>query len=317
MMTTIALDLPSHTAGTDTAGLVFNIQKYSVHDGPGIRTTVFLKGCPLCCQWCHNPESQSARPEVMVVESRCVVCGECRRVCTFARSLPGDGPLPPRVEGCNLCGECVEACPTGARQMLGQQMTVDEVMAQITADLPFYEESGGGVTFSGGEPLSQLAFLRGLLQACRSRGLRTAVDTCGFACTDALLDVARRTDLILFDLKLMDDARHRAFTGVSNEPILANLKALDLIHKNFWIRVPLIPGINDDAANLEATARFVASLYGAAQVCVLPYHAIGANKFRRLGRPVPPDGLNSPSAEQVQAAVDLFKSRGLRVRAGG
>ncbi len=317
MMTTLALDLPAHTAGTDAEGTVFNIQRYAIHDGPGIRTTVFLKGCPLCCQWCHNPESQSARPEFMVVESRCVVCGECRRVCPFARAMPGEGPLPPRVEGCTLCGECVEACPTGARQMLGRRMSVEDVMAQITADAVFYEESGGGVTFSGGEPLSQLGFLRGLLQACRSRGLRTAVDTCGFACTDSLLDVARRTDLILFDLKLMDDARHRAFTGVSNEPILANLKALDCIHKNFWIRVPLIPGINDDPANLEAMARFVASLYGVAQVCVLPYHAVGADKFRRLGRPAPLAPLPAPAPERVQAAVDRFQALGLRVRAGG
>ncbi len=225
-------------------------------------------------------------------------------------------PLPPEVEGCTMCGECVEACPTEARQMVGRDMTVGEVMAAVLQDGVFYEESSGGVTFSGGEPLTQPAFLKGLLEACQARGIRTAVDTCGFACTDALLETARLTDLILFDLKLMDDAKHRQYTGVSNAPILANLKALDQIHKNIWVRVPLIPGINDDDANLGAVARFAASLLGVTQISVLPYHKISVQKFRRLGRAFPLEDLEPPSPAQVAFALGKFHDFGLPASAG-
>lgn len=297
-------------------GLVFDIQQNSVQDGPGIRTTVFLKGCPLCCQWCQSPEGQSARPEMMLFESRCVACGECRYACQFAESLEGDSPLPPQVEGCTACGECAEACPTDARQVVGRQMTVAAVMAAVTRGAVADGESAGGVTFSGGEPLTQPAFLKELLRACRARSLRTAVDTCGFACTNILLEAAQLTDLILFDLKLMDDAKHREYTGVSNAPILANLKALDQVHDNIWVRVPLIPGINDDDENLEAVARFASSIPGVTQVSVLPYHKLGVQRFRRLGRALPQEGLMPPSAAQVEQAVGRFHAFGLTAFAG-
>jgi pyruvate formate lyase activating enzyme len=195
-------------------------------------------------------------------------------------------------------------------------MTVEEVMAEIIDDGVFYDESTGGVTFSGGEPLTQPAFLRELLEACRGHGFRTAIDTCGFACTDVLLKMARLADLILFDLKLMDDAKHIQYTGVSNVPILANLKALDHVHANIWVRVPLIPGINDDHGNLEAVARFAASVSGVQQVSVLPYHKIGAEKFRRLGLVFPMDGVMPPTLEQVDHTVERFRSYGLTVKAG-
>ncbi len=292
-------------------GLVFNIQKYSIQDGPGIRTTVFLKGCPLCCHWCHNPEGQSAQPEIMVMESRCIGCGECRKACAFAESLGGEGPLPPRVDGCDMCGECIEACPTDARIVVGKEMTTSQVMAEILQDGIFYDESYGGVTFSGGEPLTQPAFLLELLEACRGHGIRTAVDTCGFACTNVMLAVSRLTDLILFDLKLMDDVKHRKYTGVSNAPILANLRALDQIHDNIWVRIPLIPGVNDDQENLDATARFAASISGITRVDVLPYHKIGVQKFRRLGLVAPLESLEPPTPAQVESAVERFLACGL------
>jgi pyruvate formate lyase activating enzyme len=298
-------------------GLVFNIQKYSVQDGPGIRTTVFLKGCPLCCEWCHNPESQSARPQVIVLENRCIACGQCRETCTFAATLGGAGPLPREIEGCTLCGECVDACPTSARQIVGKRMAVDEVMDEITRDRIFYDDSCGGITFSGGEPLAQPAFLKELLIACHTRGLRTAVDTCGFACTDLILEIARLTDLVLFDLKLMDDARHRKHTGVSNAPILANLKALDQVHNRIWVRVPLIPGINDDTENLDATAHFVAALSGVQRVNVLPYHKTAVEKFRRLGMVYRLGPVEPPSAERVEAALQRFRAVGLEAVVGG
>lgn len=298
-------------------GLVFNIQKYSVHDGPGIRTTVFLKGCPLCCAWCHNPESRSASPEFIRNENRCLGCGECRAACPFAAALPGPGPLPTRIEDCTLCGRCVEACPTGARQLVGERRSVPEVLAEIEQDRAFYEESGGGATFSGGEPLSQPEFLKELLGACRARGIHTAVDTSGFACTEALLEVARLADLILFDVKLMDEVRHRQFTGVSNVPILENLRALDRLPAHLWLRVPLIPGVNDDAANLDALGRLAALLSSVRQVNVLPYHKLGTEKLRRLAEPAPSMDWETPPEAQLRAVIDKLRSFGLNVKAGG
>jgi pyruvate formate lyase activating enzyme len=300
-------------------GLIFNIQKYSVHDGPGIRTTVFLKGCPLCCAWCHNPEGIAARPELLVLESRCASCGACREACPFGGTLPATGapgPLPTQMPDCTRCGACVEACPGGARQMAGREMTVREVLAEVLADRIFYEDSGGGVTFSGGEPLAQPRFLRALLTAAREHGVHTTVDTSGFGCTDELLAVAALTDLFLFDLKLLDDARHREFTGVSNRPILANLAALDAVHRNLWLRVPLIPGINDDAANLTAVAGLAATLRSARQISVLPYHRTAATKFRRLGRDFVLDATLPPSPAAVAAAAAVLRTAGLPVHTG-
>ena len=300
-------------------GLVFNLQKYSVQDGPGIRTTVFLKGCPLCCAWCHNPEGIAPRRELVVVENHCTACGACRRACPFAEAFAqaGDGAWPTRNEPCTLCGACVEACPTGARQLIGRDMTVAEVMAEVRRDRIFYEDSGGGVTFSGGEPLLQAAFLLELLGACRAEGLRTAVDTCGFGCTEHLVAAGKLADLVLYDLKLMDDTRHRQFTGVSNRPILENLRALDDVHRNIWIRVPVIPGVNDDEASLEAIARFVTPLRGVRQINLLPFHKTGLQKARRLGHS--PALAEAPplAVERMQNAVKLFTARGLPARLGG
>lgn len=297
-------------------GVVFNVQKYSLQDGPGIRTTVFLKGCPLCCSWCHNPEGISPRPEIVVVESRCAVCGECRTVCPLPGASEGVGPLPARNPDCLYCAACVEACPSGARQWIGRTMTVDEVLRQVMQDRIFYEGSGGGVTFSGGEPLMQPGFLMALLVACRERGLHTAVDTCGLAASRNLLDMAPLTDLFLYDLKLMDDAQHQQHTGVSNRAILENLRRLAEVHRNIWIRVPLIPGINDAPENLDAVARFVSALPGVRQVSVLPFHKTGAQKFRRLGRAFGLERIEPPTAEAVAGAVEQLRSFGLRVKAG-
>ena len=297
--------------------LVFHVQKYSIHDGPGIRTTVFLKGCPLCCAWCHNPESQLARPEVVVVENRCAGCGECRRACPFGQSAPGQGPMATDAAQCLLCGQCAEACPTGARHIIGQRRTIPEIMEAVLQDRVFYEESGGGVTFSGGEPLTQPAFLKSLLEACRAEGLRTAVDTCGFACTDVLLEVAGLSNLVLYDLKLMDDARHRQYTGVSNGPILANLRALARAHQNIWLRVPVIPGINDREEDWRAAAAFAAGLPGLRQVNLLPYHNLGLFKSRRRSHPETLENAATPGPEQMERAAEFFRQCGLDVKFGG
>jgi pyruvate formate lyase activating enzyme len=301
----------------EESGLVFNVQKYSLHDGPGIRTTVFLKGCPLCCPWCHNPESQLARPEIVVVENRCAACGECRRACPFGQAAPGHGPMPIDSADCIFCGQCAEACPTDARRLMGERRTIGELMAAVLQDRVFYEDSGGGVTFSGGEPLTQPGFLKALLVACRSEGLRTAVDTCGFACTDVLLDVAGLTNLVLYDLKLMDEARHRQYTGVSNAPILANLRALAQAHPNIWLRVPVIPGINDLEEDWQEAAGFAAELRGIRQVNLLPYHKLGLFKSRRLGHSPPLESWQPPSPERMERAAGIFRQCGLNVKIGG
>jgi pyruvate formate lyase activating enzyme len=222
------------------SGFVFNIQKYSLHDGPGIRTTVFLKGCPLCCQWCHNPESISPKREIIVVESRCITCGECRQACEFGESVAGTGMLPPRHDQCTLCAECVDACPTGARQMIGRTMTVAEVLAEVLQDRIFYEDSKGGVTISGGEPLMQPHFTKELLVALREAGIHTTFDTTGFGCTEHLIEAARLADLVLYDLKAFSEQRHRELTGVTNRNILTNLTALNEVHRNIWIRLPFV-----------------------------------------------------------------------------
>lgn len=203
-----------------SSGLVFNIQKYSIQDGPGIRTTVFLKGCPLRCWWCHNPESLSPKPEIVILEARCRLCGECLQVCPNDAIFAENGGFRYDVEACALCGTCVEACPSGARQMVGTRMTVPEVMAEISKDRIFYDDSRGGVTFSGGEPLMQPRFLRDLLAACRAQSIHTTVDTCGFGTREYLLSIAPLTDLFLYDLKAIDEAKHLQYTGVSNSSIL-------------------------------------------------------------------------------------------------
>ena len=291
-------------------GRVFNLQRYSLHDGPGIRTTVFLKGCPARCLWCHNPESQAFGPEVIRVETRCASCGTCETVCPHGAPPPGSGV-------CTACGACVEACPAGARELVGRETTADEVMDEVARDRIFFQDSGGGVTFSGGEPLAQLQFLRALLEGARGRGLHTAVDTCGFAPRQDLLDLVPLVDLFLFDVKLIDDTRHRELTGLPTGPILDNLRALVEAHPSVWVRVPIVPGHTDGEADVAAIAALVDELPGVRHVSLLPFHATGGAKARRLGRPAPLESLTPHPPERMEALAGLFRARGLDVSIGG
>jgi pyruvate formate lyase activating enzyme len=297
-------------------GLVFNIQKYSIHDGPGIRTTVFLKGCPLRCAWCHNPESQAPGPEISWSESRCIRCGQCWEVCPQAAAVR---PATPEVDRqrCLRCGQCAAVCVTGARELVGRRWTVDEVLAEVLQDRLFYDESGGGVTLSGGEPLIQPEFAYAVLAACRAHGLHTAVDTCGYGRREDLLALATVADLFLYDVKILDDARHRQYTGASNLVILENLKALGEVRANIWIRVPVIPGFNDHERDVEATAAWVASLGNIRHLHLLPYHALGTNKAQRVGRVPPVKPAAGSADDHLKTLAERARAYGLVVQIGG
>ena len=275
------------------SGTVFNIQRYSLHDGPGIRTTVFLKGCPLHCAWCHNPEGIEPRPEILRNSVRCIACGLCRENCPAqaAGPLAQDGQAEDELPRCAGCGECARACPSEARRLVGRHMTAAEVLAEILHDRLFHEDSGGGVTFSGGEPLLQAEFLLALLESCRRREIHTAVDTSGYAPREDLLNAARQANLFLYDLKTLDDDLHRRYTGVSNRLIVENLRALGAVHRNIWVRMPLVPGVNDTLQAVEDVVRLAATAPGVRQVHLLPYHATGVAKFARLGKPCAGSGL--------------------------
>jgi pyruvate formate lyase activating enzyme len=301
----------------EAEGVVFDIRRFSIHDGPGIRTTVFLKGCPLRCRWCHNPEGVSPGFEMMFWPRRCIGCGACLPACPQGAISQDGGAVSTDRERCTLCGACVAVCYAEARQIVGRRMSVAQVMTEIARDLPFYEESGGGVTFSGGEPLAQPDFVCALLRACKEKGIHTALDTCGFAAWEVLDSVREHVGLFLYDLKLMDDARHRQFTGVSNAPILSNLQALSQRRSAIVIRVPLIPRINDDEENLRQIGAFAAALLHLLWVDLLPYHSMSGDKYERLGVTYPLPEIRPPSAEKVAEAAQMLRDFGLEVRVGG
>jgi pyruvate formate lyase activating enzyme len=299
-------------------GHVFDIKRYSIHDGPGIRTTVFLKGCGLRCQWCHNPESVDARPELMHWPSRCKRCLACIQACpTDALSTDGTGAVLVDRSKCDLCGRCAEACLYDAMQVIGREMSVDEVLAEVERDRIFFEQSGGGVTLSGGDPLIQAAFAEAVLGACRSRGLHTALDTAGLAADGTLDRLARQADLVLFDLKVIDAETHQAFTGVSNAPIIENLKALAASGREIWVRIPLVHGVNDDDGNIRRTIDLVRSLGAVRRIGLLPYHPGGLEKARRIGRESGFRRFESPSEERLAAIEAAFREAAFDVRRGG
>ncbi len=298
-------------------GIIFDIKRYAIHDGPGIRTTVFFKGCPLSCEWCQNPESREPSPQVALRAQRCIRCGACLEACPKADRESPIGAVPIDRARCVRCGACVEACPSGARSMLGRTVSVAQLMAEVDKDHLFFDESGGGVTFSGGEPLMQPEFLLACLEACKGRGYHTAVDTCGHAPAETMLEVAACTDLFLYDLKLIDDARHAELLGVSNALILENLRNLNEHGALIWIRVPLIPGVNDDERNLVATANLVRSLDGPPPVHLLPYHRIGSDKYGRLGIPYSMNETEPPTSQHVSDIAKRFSALGLDVKIGG
>ena len=298
------------------SGLVFDIQRFSLNDGPGIRTLVFLKGCPLRCDWCANPESQDPRLELRFMKEKCELCLRCVEPCPFGDQFQASHAIP--RNDCIRCMECVTACPYGARSVVGKTMTVDEVMGIARRDRVFFRNSGGGVTVGGGEPTMQPEFCEGILAACQAEGIHTAIETCGVTPWPALESILRHVDLLLFDLKHMDPAAHEARTGSGNALVLQNAQAAARAAREMIVRFPLIPRYNDDLANVEALGAFVAGkLPRVKRVDVMPYHSMGASKSVQVGKVFGYDqSLHNSEDKLVEVKAELSR-HGLEVCIGG
>jgi pyruvate formate lyase activating enzyme len=292
-------------------GIIFNIQRYSVDDGPGIRSTVFIKGCPLRCLWCSNPESQKPWSEVAHSDSVCNKCGRCKEVCdTKAISVDDDGVHINRKR-CTNCGKCVEVCVPGALKVFGNEISVEETFKEIQKDIQYYQTSGGGVTASGGEPLYQADFVAALFKRCQNEGIHTCLDTCGYATTAAVEKVLLYTSLVLFDLKCMDPITHRKLTGCSNKLINRNFELIVASGKPLIIRVPIIPGFNDSDEEITAIARTLVDINCLNQVNLLPYHKFGTGKYKMLDRRYKLGELVPPTDAKLRRAKEIFKSAGI------
>lgn len=265
------------------SGHVFQIQRWSVHDGDGIRTTVFLKGCPLRCSWCANPESWNSKPEILFFSERCSGCGRCSKVCANNAILFENGSAVFRKERCCVCAKCCEVCPVGARRKIGSRMTVEEVLEVVKRDTIFYRESGGGVTFSGGEPFAQIDFLRALVSSCKKLGIDTAVETSGYFNWNQAKDIVEILNCVFVDIKHMNDSCHKKLTGVSNRRILENIIEISRIHQNVIIRVPLICGVNDKEENIKEICTFLVQHTRISSIEILPCHDLGISKYKALG----------------------------------
>ncbi|MCD7721045.1 MAG: glycyl-radical enzyme activating protein [Prevotellaceae bacterium] len=299
--------------------LVFDIKRFSINDGPGIRTTVFLKGCPLHCVWCHNPEGISPHSTRLYNRKKCIGCRSCVEACPQGvLTLTPDGIKA--GDGCTLCGSCADACPSKAMEMAGKEWAIDELMSVIEKERQVMTDSGGGVTLCGGEPLLHADYLLDILRAVGRAGFHRAVDTSLFATRETVESVMRECELLLIDLKHFSDEAHRRYTGVGNTVILENIRLVSEAGKAFWIRIPLIVGVNADDQNLSQSAQFLASLPTKPEVvCLLPYHDIGKGKHARMGTTYNPEALplRQPTQEEQEHALSIFKAQGLNARIGG
>lgn len=300
----------------EVQGNVFDIKRFAVHDGPGIRTTVFLKGCPLRCEWCHNPESQSCNPVLAQYRDNCIGCGECLKVCPAGAVQSSPEGIVIDRQLCRACGTCAAVCHAQALVVRGSRMSVSEVLAEVEKDRVFYENSGGGVTFSGGEPLYQPEFLRELLKAARASGLHTCVDTCGYASWDTLEDVLQYVDMVLYDIKGVNPHLHRLRTGRPNAMILQNLRTLMQNGKDVVVRTPIIPGYNDSRSEVEQLAQFLMELNRLPRLEMLPYHRMGEGKKTSLGMTAGPD-MEPPDRDRLEELADILRTLGVECTVGG
>jgi pyruvate formate lyase activating enzyme len=298
--------------------LIFDIKRYAINDGPGIRVVIFFKGCNLHCAWCHNPESISPKIEKMYAMAKCIKCASCVDACPEnAITLTPDGIITD-PDLCKICGKCAEVCPTKAIEMSGKEMSVSEIMDSIEKERVFFDQSGGGVTFSGGEPLVHTKMLVELLDECGKRGIHRIVDTAGNVRTETILDVARKTDLFLYDLKMMDSVLHKKWINSGNEKILHNLNAIAGAGAHIIIRIPLIGGVNDTDENIEHTAKFISELAGdKKEVHLLPYHNIARNKYLKLGKADDFETLYEPDKKTLARAISKFGEYGIKASVGG
>jgi pyruvate formate lyase activating enzyme len=292
-------------------GTIFQIQRWSVNDGEGIRSTVFFKGCPLRCQWCANPESWNGRPEVLYFRERCSGCGRCATVCPTGAAILVSGKSELDRTRCTACFQCCEVCPTGARKRMGSTVSVGEVLAVIERDAIFYRESGGGVTFSGGEPFAQMEFLRQLATACQRLGIDTAVETSGYFDWEQARDIIARLDAVFVDIKHMDDEVHTARTGVSNRRILANVAAISRLNPNTIVRVPLIEEVNATEQNIRSLAKFLREHTQVAGVELLPYHDFGEAKYNAVGGAG--HQFTTPDAAKIEKLKEILSECGIAI----
>ena len=309
------VDKERQTAGNK--GLVFDLQRYSIHDGPGIRTLIFLKGCCLRCFWCCNPESIDSKQEVLFSSERCIKCGSCTKVCPQRAIKKIDDEIRFERDLCISCGKCCQVCSAEARKLVGEWVDVENIMTEIKKDELFYRNSGGGVTISGGEPAFQGKFTTELLRRCKNQAIHTAVETSGYVKWEVLRKILSYTDLVLLDIKHMDPVKHEELTGVTNELILENVKRIGAMKIPLIIRFPLVPGYNDSPQNLRSTAELVAKLEGVRELHILPYHSFGVHKYVGLGKQYSLGGIAAPSEEEIDKVRKLFEEYELKVQIGG
>lgn len=296
-----------------------NIQKYSIHDGDGIRTTVFFKGCGLSCAWCHNPESQSYAREIMYSKDKCSLCRMCSEICPSCAVDFSSGVPVTDKDKCALCGKCTDYCPGNAREIVGKQYSVDELMKEIEKDRTFYEQSHGGVTLSGGEVMTQnMDYIELLLKKLKKSGINIAIDTCGFAPLENFKRILPYADVFLYDIKHMDSQLHKKFMGQGNELILSNLKAISDMGADINIRIPTIEGVNADDKSMTDIINFLKENIRVSKVNLLPYHNTGSHKYEKLGRTYSDDLLKTPSAERMEQIKNMFIENGFtNVKIGG
>jgi pyruvate formate lyase activating enzyme len=304
---------------TEVTGRIFDVQTFSIHDGPGIRTTVFLKGCPLRCLWCHNPESIESRRDVGFFPAKSLLCGQCVAACEHGGHEILDGVHAYDRRRCVRCGACIPGCPTGALEVAGKDVTAGWIVEQVEKDRMFYERSGGGMTLSGGEPLLQPGFSLAILSLAKERGLHTALDTCGHYPWAMAEPIFRAVDLVLYDLKAVDSALHESLTGVPNDLILGNLDLLLAMNDGptVWLRLPLIPGCNDSEDAIAKMIEFCAGIWGNPRLqgaTIMPYHRLAESKYERFGREYTLTGLMPPSDEHMEEIMARFNERGVPLK---